>query len=68
MVKRLFNRKGEILLGLNERNVTMKVSNKRLNAIRFTYVRQKVRTSLQWFLLKKARPPKKKYIAIPPRD
>ncbi|MEK4484497.1 hypothetical protein MHH81_02760 [Psychrobacillus sp. FSL H8-0484] len=55
-------------MGLNERNVTMKVSNKRLNAIRFTYVRQKVRTSLQWFLLKKARPPKKKYIPIPPRE
>ncbi|WP_166462488.1 hypothetical protein [Psychrobacillus vulpis] len=55
-------------MGLNEHNVTMKVSSKRLNTLTFTHARQKVQTTLQWMILKKARPPKLKYIPIPPRD
>ncbi|WP_313894224.1 hypothetical protein [Psychrobacillus sp.] len=55
-------------MGLNEHHVTMKVSKKPLNALQSTYVRKKVQTSLQWIILKKARPPKSKYIPIPPRD
>lgn len=63
-----FNRKGAILLGLNERNVTMKVSNKWLNTLYITSISKQVQTSLQWIILKKARPPKEKYIPLPPRE
>lgn len=63
-----FNRKGAILLGLNERNVTMKVSNKWLNTLYITSISKQVQTSLQWIILKKARPPKYKYIPLAPRE
>ncbi|WP_192797445.1 MULTISPECIES: hypothetical protein [Psychrobacillus] len=54
-------------MGLIEHHVTMKITKKRLNSLPFTYVRKKAQTSLQWIILKKARPPKLKYIPIPPR-
>lgn len=63
-----FNRKGAILLGLNEQHVTMKNSDKRLHSMRITHVKQKIQLTLQWMILKKTRPPKPKYIAIPRRE
>lgn len=62
-----FNRKGAILLGLNDQHVTMKNSDKRLHSMRITHVKQKIQLTLQWMILKKTRPPKHKYIAIPRR-
>jgi len=55
-------------LGLNERNVTIKVSKKWLNTLHITSLSKQVQTSLQWIILKKARPPKHKYIPLPPRE
>ena len=63
-----FNRKGAILLGLNEQHVTMRKSDKKLHSMRITHIKQKIQLALQWMILKKTRPPKRKYIAVPKRE
>lgn len=67
MMEKVIPLKGEILLSLAKHQVTMKVSEKRIYLLPLVSLQKKVQTSLQLIMLKKTRPPKLKYISIPPR-